>query len=759
MKGIRAFAVLLLAVVVCLTGCNQDNIIEQGTLVIEVDSGMSRGIEAISMETASYNVTVKDASENTVFSSSGKAQTSYTVSVPAGTYTVYVEALNSDGDVIGTGSSVAAVAAGQVNSCSVTVSEAAGNGTFGISITANEGYPLSYSIKNASGTEVKGGSLAYGEGTYYASESLANGFYTFTITRTDTNKVLKYDSVRIISGKATSYSATFRFLSDGSIVIVNEITATPSISISLSATTLQAGDTLTASATISGISNEACYWVLDGVALSEAKAYEDLEYEITDSDEGEHEIALFVSDGTIVWSESKAFQVVSSYPTSIRVSGDIEVFVISNVLVPRDTTLDIDIENSSINGQFPVGHFHIYETFAEEGEITVGNVSEDGYFAYLETEFDSANNRTIVYAVIDKFIEDPAYLTLKFQHEFVLGEDQTRGPWIHKTIDDDSVFDGMILISNNKEDRTLKVEPGDYWYKTNYGSNAEGYYIDVTPASFTAAQGETTVLTLTSRPFGTLNVTAPSKYDNYQVYYNGSSSGLLEKGEVYSITGFVDDEYSLMFVTVGSDDISSYYSCSGIFVEGNNQTDLIETDLVFIDSGLTVCGETITIEYAFNAVFPRSSMALLKIGGDIVTVRAPNIVRFNRESVSDAAISVVLVAGLDGYTITPTVTDGTITLTYDLAGDESNYATLNIVFDDFIPDANSTYGYPNLDEANSSTRYEMIVGPTTLKILPGRYKGNGCWGLGGDSNCFAPRDWFTVEAGDEYELHLTSNPN
>ena len=85
MKGIRAFAFLLLAAVVCLAGCNQDKITEQGILVIELDSDISRGIESISMETASYNVTVKDSSEAVVFSSAGKTQTSYSISVLAGT--------------------------------------------------------------------------------------------------------------------------------------------------------------------------------------------------------------------------------------------------------------------------------------------------------------------------------------------------------------------------------------------------------------------------------------------------------------------------------------------------------------------------------------------------------------------------------------------------------------------------------------------------------------------------------------------------
>jgi raffinose/stachyose/melibiose transport system substrate-binding protein len=304
------FVLSILAAIICLVGCSQDTSAQFGTLEINIKADVSKGIQAMSMETVSYNVTVKDSSESVVFLSSGKAQTSYTVSLSVGTFTVYVEALNSEGDVIGTGSSVVSVAAGQVSSCSITVSELTGTGTFDISITANEGYPLAYSIKSADGTEVKSGSLAYDNGTYHASESLANGFYTFTIIRTDTNKVLKTDSLRIIKDKSVSYSATFQFMTDGSIVIINEITSTPTISISLSSTTPRPGDILTATASLSGITaGYTCFWAVDGVPLSEAGEYENLEYEISDSAEGEHEVSLFVIEDPIIWSESKSFSV------------------------------------------------------------------------------------------------------------------------------------------------------------------------------------------------------------------------------------------------------------------------------------------------------------------------------------------------------------------------------------------------------------------------------------------------------------------
>ena len=198
-------------------------------------------------------MTIKNSSDELVFSSSSSMNTSYSFSVPVGTYTIEVEALNEDGIVIGTGLTTGFVSAGQTNAFTVTVSEPGGNGTFSISIAANEGYELSYSIKNAAGTEIEHGALAFSDGTYSTSVELNNGFYSFSIVRNDTNQVLKTDTVRIIQGRIASYEAEFLILSDGSIVIENSIVQNPSVSLSLNSKYLETGDTLEVSATISRV--------------------------------------------------------------------------------------------------------------------------------------------------------------------------------------------------------------------------------------------------------------------------------------------------------------------------------------------------------------------------------------------------------------------------------------------------------------------------------------------------------------------------
>ena len=313
MKNYRTFALSILLFLVVLVGCSDKVVDKLGTLQININTSVSRGIQAISMETAYYNVVVKNSSDEIVASIFRDTRTSYSASLPAGTYSISVEALNSTGDVIGTGSCEATVVGGQTNSFNITVSEAEGNGAFSMAIAADSGYTLSYVIKTADGTTVRSGNLEYSEGVYSASETLANGFYTFTITRTDTSKVLKYDTVRIITDKDAMYSATFVFGVDESLTILNEITKTPKIVIALDKSSYMVSDTLNASATIEDITGTSFYWAIDGIKQDTTDTCADLSLSLASFSDGEHEISLFVSDGSIIWSESAKFSVGQGY--------------------------------------------------------------------------------------------------------------------------------------------------------------------------------------------------------------------------------------------------------------------------------------------------------------------------------------------------------------------------------------------------------------------------------------------------------------
>ena len=250
-------------------------------------------------------------------------------------------------------------------------------------------------------------------------------------------------------------------------------------------------------------------------------------------------------------------------------------------------------------------------------------------------------------------------------------------------------------------------------------------------------------------------MTIPDTYDRYDLYQSGRRSRTVTAGQHWRCEGLVGGEYDVMLLPTGPGNITSYFRCYDTFVEGDNEFELVEEPISFTDTGLTVTGDDVTIEFAYNAVVPRYSVALLKVGDDVVYISAPFMADFCN-SEDNAPISIALISKLEGYSITPTVDGEVITLTYDLVGDETNYVTLNIVCDDFVPDEEYAKSFPNLDKEGTSTRYEILVGETSLKILPGTYRGNGCWTLYGDAIAYAPRAWFTVSAGEEYTLHLTS---
>ena len=494
MKRNMALVLLAIAVAVCLVSCSND-VVQNGTLFVKIDSSISRGLQAISMETSSYNVTIRNSSNEIVLDESSSTQTSYSISVPVGTYTVAVEALNEDGIVIGTGSTTGFVSAGQTTAFTVTVSELSGNGTLSISITANEGYELSYSIKNAAGTEIEHGALAFSDGTYSKSVELSNGFYSFSIVRNDTNKVLKTDAVRIIKGRVVSYEAEFLILTDGSISIINEILRTPQISLELSSKSLKSDATLSAAATITGISNYTCYWAVDEVPLSEAGDYADLELSMVGLTDGTHTISLFVSDGTVVWSESSVFSVIPERPTEIEVGGDVELWFIGDVLIPWDFKVDVEVGRSGYQFR-PSATRGTAHLDAEGEKITIQSVSDENYYAYLDYKYDAVKERTVVYIILDRFIESPGYIEVIFPE--LETEDFSMGVWFDA---DTTVLNpnatsynyrckGLVTVMSDTASRVVKVEPDTYRQNGTCGY-LEGYELSLDRTPFEVKAGET----------------------------------------------------------------------------------------------------------------------------------------------------------------------------------------------------------------------------------------------------------------------------
>ncbi len=755
----RKYLALFLALMtlVCLIGCNNESVVQMGTLNIEIDSSVSRGIQAISMDTSSYNLTIKNSSSGEVVYNVAKStKTSYSISVPIGTYVAEVEALNSAGDIIGTGSATGNVAAGQNNEFIITITEPQGIGLFAISISANEGYELSYSIRDAAGLEVKNALLSFSEGIYSAAVELNNGFYSFSIIRNDTSKVLKSDTVRIIKGRNASYKAEFLFLTDGSLIIQNQIVQTPTIRLNSSSAFPKIGDTFSVSATIANIGNYSCYWALDGVALSEPQPYDDLEIEITDALLGQHEITLFVTDGTVVWSESKVIT-VNRFNTSVEVSGDIEIFVVGNVFIPNELQVLVSIGN--IIGTKIRPYYHrIFEDEPEGTVLSVSNVNVDGYFAYIETENDTINGRTVVYFVIDKDIENPAYITLHSEYEMNLEDGQYQ--YLHFSHNDgNSRIYETVVLTNNKDDRIIKIEPNlEYTFRGN-SSSTGGRYINVSANSFSVDAGENTTINLTRSPYGTISAIAPQKYDTYEVFFNDSMNcdSVVNKGETFVFEELTTEKYCVSFIpTYGTENVTSYYSASGTPSEGINEIELDEVDLDFFDCNCTLTGDGFDFAYDVRAVVPEYGISFLKIGDKVFNMRTYNNGHLGYQF-DNAALSTATGPGFEGYKISASCEDDTITLTYDLTDDE--YATLNLVYDfEYDETYDGACAIVWLDD--KKYLLDLTGEPSSLKVKPGTYSGGGSVRYGGTgTNWIFVSSGFTVSAGQTITVHLKNELN
>lgn len=436
MRKAIVILMLLCATLGIMVSCKNEASMQFGTLEITIDEGGSRGIESLSMETRSYNVTVTDSQENVLFSSTASSKTRYYASVPVGPCHIIVEALNSEGVVIGRGSASGEIVANQTNTITVTLDELVGNGSFAVSIRGPEGNSLSYTIKDASLTVIRQGNLAYSNGKYTVSTQLPNGFYTFSIIWDGADEVIKNDAIRVVAGKAVSYDAEFLFLVDGTISIVNEIIETPSISLSSSAKKLGKEGTLTVSAEVSGIENYSCFWMVDGTPVTEADDYSDLELQMENYAEGEHSVSLVVSNGTIIWSEKTGFEVRDNYAE--------KHFVGSRSY--SNYWYFFDFADSEVKYSYYEGSFVEYEPVPYSVKV-----AEDGlYYIFIES------GRTYDYALFVP--NDPQYYSSNALLYYEYGVDEN-GESVNRSV-------GISLEETQGE--VVWTDAGYTMYSVNY---------------------------------------------------------------------------------------------------------------------------------------------------------------------------------------------------------------------------------------------------------------------------------------------------
>lgn len=219
------------------------------------------------------------------------------------------------------------VTPGQNASCSIEVKEIQGKGDINFNITDSTGAltALTAEISNDNGIVATAELKKNDQNIFIGSVKVDNGFYMVSI-KAGENEILKVDSVRVYTGITTIYNGTY----DGEtidVTVTNEIIKTPDLTLTItSGASVAANGTLTASATVTNLENPSYAWYINGTKL-ENSTDSDLSYQIEGSAYAEEEaleVTVFVSNGSIIWSESKTVTVTEAVtlPSEVTISQD-----------------------------------------------------------------------------------------------------------------------------------------------------------------------------------------------------------------------------------------------------------------------------------------------------------------------------------------------------------------------------------------------------------------------------------------------------
>ena len=121
----------------CFVSCEENNAIPVGSLNISIDN-TTRAIEPnISLDVSKYEVSLLNGDGTPIVSKEiDKSHTSLSQNnIPVGSYTVKVDAKNSEGVIIGTGSASCVIEKDKTTDVSVTVRELSGKGRLSVTLT------------------------------------------------------------------------------------------------------------------------------------------------------------------------------------------------------------------------------------------------------------------------------------------------------------------------------------------------------------------------------------------------------------------------------------------------------------------------------------------------------------------------------------------------------------------------------------------------------------------------------------------------
>ena len=432
MKG-RLFIFLLSLAVLLFPACQGDTPqpTANGTLRVVIENPTmggvdpdSRGVEPQGMEVAKYRISATGPENAVLGPIEITGITSYEASVIPGTWTVNVAALNSSGLEIGSGSNKVTVHAGSIAPCSVKIAEKTGKGqvNFNIEDATGQIASMTASIYEdvSSPTSIQTITLEKDEESnkFIGDIYLDNGTYRIVITSGD-NEIAHDDSVRIYAGITTQYNAAYSGESLA-VTIVNEIIVTPTIEINLSSgAEIASNGTIVAVPHISGIADPVLTWTLDAKEIVSTATDDTLIYELdgTALAGSKLRLTLFVSNTSVIWSESVELTVNSSVTMPSRDSVTISVTPDASASYDEQLTF-------SITGEFPAGTeftWNVAGADIEGNTYTANEIGSDIPVAVTASKNGVSaeySSKITVSPTVSAFIEDTelpqnAYLAIK----------------------------------------------------------------------------------------------------------------------------------------------------------------------------------------------------------------------------------------------------------------------------------------------------------------------------------------------------------
>ena len=250
-----------------------------GSLTIQVGNHINSQtlLPPISMTPVSY--TVSGSGPGGATFSQTTAGGSVTVNGLAfGSWSIVVNAMNSDGTLIGSGQAAASVHTGQTTTVAISVVPLTGNGTLNLTVswTASqvEIPSILASLTPPSGSATYLSFSINGSQATYSSTTIPAGYQTLTVQLMDNNVAVMgaVEVVRIVAGQTTSGTYAFTNVNQpGGSVQVNITPALADpipVSISGVPATITAGTSVTATASVSdGTTGVVYVWYLNGVSV------------------------------------------------------------------------------------------------------------------------------------------------------------------------------------------------------------------------------------------------------------------------------------------------------------------------------------------------------------------------------------------------------------------------------------------------------------------------------------------------------------